>query len=174
MIYRLGEASPVLASDVWIADNATVVGKVELAERSSVWFNAVIRGDMEPIKIGAKTNVQDCAVLHTDWGMPLELGEGVTVGHHAMLHGCTIADYALIGINAVVLNGAKIGEHSIIGANALVTEKSEIPPRTLALGSPAKVVRELDDSVIALLHESAEHYVENARRYADQLVAIND
>ncbi len=172
MIYQLSDDQPILADDAWVADNATVVGKVELKAQASVWFNAVIRGDMESITVGEQSNIQDAAVLHTDWGYPMIIGRGVTVGHKVMLHGCTIDDYALIGINAVVLNGARIGEHAVIGANALVTEGTTIPPRSLAIGAPAKVVRALSDDEIKGLEQSADHYVGNAQRYRDRLLPI--
>lgn len=169
MIFSLGNDSPLVAADAWVADNATVVGRVELRSQASVWFNVVIRGDVEAISVGARSNVQDGSVLHADKGFPLTIGQGVTVGHKVMLHGCTVNDNALIGINAVVLNGAKIGESAIIGANALVTEGTEIPPRSLAVGSPAKVIRELSDEQVAMLRESAAHYVANAKRFATEL-----
>ncbi len=173
MIFGLDNDLPQLAATAWVADNATVVGKVVMQAQASVWFNAVVRGDMESITIGEDSNVQDGAVLHTDAGYPLRLGRGVTVGHHAVLHGCRVDDYALVGINAVVLNGARIGEYSVIGANALVTENMEVPPSSLVLGSPAKVVRALDPSQQSLLRESAQHYVENAKRYRETLAAVS-
>lgn len=172
MIYRLGERVPALAEDAWVAENATVVGDVVLAERTNIWFNAVLRGDIERITIGAGSNIQDGSVLHTDEGYPLVLGRDVTVGHKVMMHGCTIGDRALIGINAVVLNGAVIGEESIIGANALITEGKAIPPRSLVMGQPGRVVREISDDEAALLAGAAAHYVENARRYREQLSPV--
>ena len=134
-----------------------------------MWFNAVLRGDNELILIGKDSNVQDGAVMHTDMGYPLTLGTGVTIGHNAMLHGCTVGDYSLIGINAVILNGAKIGKHCIIGANSLIGEGKVIPDGSLVMGSPGKVVRDLTDEQKALLQASAAHYVKNGQRYARDL-----
>ena len=173
MLYRLGDDRPLLVADAWVAPNATVIGKIELQAQSSVWFNAVLRGDVEQITIGPKTNIQDSAVLHTDQGYPMSLGEGITVGHQVMLHGCVIEDYALIGINAVVLNGARIGAGAIIGANALITENTEIPPGSLVLGAPGRVVREVSEEESRLLRLSAEHYAANAARYQAQLQPID-
>ena len=152
-----------------MADNATLVGEVTLGDRCSVWFNAVLRGDIEAIKVGNETNIQDGSVLHTDEGFPLQLGHRVTVGHKAMLHGCSIADGSLVGINAVVLNGVKIGRDCLVGANALVTEGKIIPDRSLVLGSPGRVVRSLSDADVTMLRESARHYVEIAERYRREL-----
>ena len=142
---------------------------MRLEEGASVWFNAVLRGDNELILIGKHSNVQDGAVMHTDMGYPLTLGTGVTIGHNAMLHGCTVGDYSLIGINAVILNGAKIGKHCIIGANSLIGEGKEIPDGSLVMGSPCKVVRDLTDEQKKLLEASAAHYVKNGQRYAREL-----
>lgn len=172
MFYQLGDKVPVKASDVYVADNASVIGHVELKQQSNVWFNVVIRGDNELISIGEMTNVQDGSVLHTDVGFPLTLGTGVTIGHKVMLHGCTVGDYSLIGINAVVLNGAKIGKHCIIGANALVPEGMEIPDGSLVVGSPAKIKRQLSDMQKKMLEASAAHYVHNAARFSNELTAI--
>lgn len=170
MLYELGEKRvQVKDSSVYVAPNATVIGNVVLEAQSSVWFNVVIRGDSDPIIIGEKSNVQDAAVLHTDPGYTLELGKGVTVGHKAMLHGCTVGDYSLIGINAVVLNGAKIGKNCLIGANALIPEGMVIPDGSLVVGSPAKVKRELSGVQIKMLELSAEHYVKNAERFSKHL-----
>jgi carbonic anhydrase/acetyltransferase-like protein (isoleucine patch superfamily) len=169
MKYRLGERRVQAHPDSWIAPGARVVGEVRLAAGASVWFNAVLRADNEPIAIGEGSNVQDAAVLHADPGFPLVVGRGVTVGHHAMLHGCTVGDHSLVGINAVVLNGARIGRHCIVGANALVTEGKEIPDGALAVGSPAKVVRLLSDAERRALEANAEHYVRNAARFAAEL-----
>lgn len=169
MIYRLGEACVELHPQSWVAPNAVLVGKVRLQAGASVWFNAVLRGDNELIDIGEHSNVQDGAVMHTDMGFPLTLGKGVTVGHNAMLHGCSVGDYSLIGINAVILNGARIGRNCIIGANALVAEGKVIPDGSLVMGSPGKVVRELSDQQKKLLEASAAHYVHNAQRYAREL-----
>lgn len=166
MLYELAERKPELIGDnQYVADNATVIGSVVLHERSSIWFNVVIRADNDLITIGPESNVQDGSVLHTDSGIPLTLGRGVTVGHKAMLHGCEIGDYTLIGINAVVLNGAKIGKHCLIGANTLIPEGIVIPDGSLVIGSPGRVKRELDGNQKKMLELSAAHYVENAARY---------
>ena len=169
MIYQLGEKRVERHPETFVAANATLIGAVVLGARASVWFNVVIRGDNDPIVIGEQTNVQDGSVLHTDLGVPLTLGREVTVGHKAMLHGCTIGDYSLIGINAVVLNGAKIGRYCIVGANALVPEGREIPEGSLVMGTPAKLVRPLTAAERAKLEGSAQHYVKNAQRYLEQL-----
>jgi carbonic anhydrase/acetyltransferase-like protein (isoleucine patch superfamily) len=151
-----------------------LVGKVKLEAGASVWFNAVLRGDNELIHIGENSNVQDGSVMHTDMGFPLTLGKGVTIGHNVMLHGCTVGDYSLIGINAVVLNGAKIGKNCLIGANALIPEGKVIPDGSLVMGSPGKVVRELTEQQIKMLEASAAHYVHNAQRYARDLHPQDD
>jgi len=164
-IYELDQVAPRIAESAWVADSAQVMGNVELAEDSSVWFGAVVRGDTEVIRIGRGSNIQDCSVLHADIGKPLTVGENVTVGHQVMLHGCTIGDNALIGIGAVVLNGAKIGKGCIVGAGSLVTEGKEFPDGSMIMGSPAKVVRELTEQQQAALKMSAVHYIENARRF---------
>ena len=165
MIYALGDITPELKGDCWVAENATVIGSVILENESSVWFNAVLRGDCDFITIGERSNVQDGAVLHCDPGMPLTLGKGVTVGHKVMLHGCTIGDNSLIGINAVVLDGAVIGKNCLIGANSLVPPGKVIPDGSLVMGSPGKVVRELDDDAIAGLKVSAKNYVDRYPRH---------
>jgi carbonic anhydrase/acetyltransferase-like protein (isoleucine patch superfamily) len=167
--YRLGESRVEAHPQSWVAPNATLVGKIRLDAGASVWFGAVLRGDNELIHIGENSNVQDGSVMHTDMGHPLTLGTGVTVGHNAMLHGCTVGDYSLIGINAVVLNGARIGKHCIIGANTLIAEGKEIPDGSLVVGSPGKVVRELTEEQKKMLEASAAHYVHNAQRYARDL-----
>ncbi|OZY41951.1 gamma carbonic anhydrase family protein [Pseudomonas fragi] len=169
MKYSLGDSLVETHPDSWTAPTATLIGKVRLEEGASVWFNAVLRGDNELILIGKHSNVQDGAVMHTDMGYPLTLGTGVTIGHNAMLHGCTVGDYSLIGINAVILNGAKIGKHCIIGANSLIGEGKEIPDGSLVMGSPGKVVRDLTDEQKKLLEASAAHYVKNGQRYARDL-----
>jgi carbonic anhydrase/acetyltransferase-like protein (isoleucine patch superfamily) len=174
MKYRLGTVEVDCHAESWIAPGASVIGKVRLEKGASVWFGAVLRGDNELIHIGEDSNVQDGTVMHTDMGSPLTLGKGVTVGHNAMLHGCSVGDYSLVGINAVILNGAKIGKNCIIGANALVPEGKEIPDGSLVVGSPGKVVRELNDSQKLMLKASAEHYVHNARRYARDLAEQAD
>jgi carbonic anhydrase/acetyltransferase-like protein (isoleucine patch superfamily) len=146
------------AGRFWVADNAVVLGKVEIAEGASVWFNAVVRGDNDPIRIGADTNIQDGSVLHADPGFPLTIGRDVTVGHMVMLHGCTIGDGCLVGIGAIVLNGAVIGEGSLIGANAFIPEGKVIPPRSVVFGSPGKVVREVSDQDRARMAEGVASY----------------
>jgi len=175
MIYQLGDHQTELrGSGHFIAANATVIGSVVLEDRSSVWFNAVIRGDNELITVGPQSNVQDGAVLHTDPGIPLTMGCGVTVGHKAMLHGCDVGDYSLIGINAVVLNGARIGKYCLIGANALVPEGIEIPDGSLVLGSPATIKRTLSEDQQNHLAYAAQHYVDNAERYNRELKAVHE
>ncbi|PZO04437.1 MAG: gamma carbonic anhydrase family protein [Alphaproteobacteria bacterium] len=170
-IYTLGDKSPVLPAEgeYWIAPNATVVGHVILKPGASIWFGAVLRGDNDPITIGENSNIQDGSVLHTDAGEPLTIGRGVTVGHMAMLHGCEIGDNTLIGIGAVVLGRAKIGRNCLIGANALITEGKVIPDGSLVMGQPGKVVRALEPGQIAALEGSAEHYVQNWKRYVRDL-----
>ena len=168
-IHRLGDRVPRIDAEAYVAPGAQLIGLVELHARASVWFNAVLRGDTEPIVVGAGSNVQDCAVLHTDPGCPLTIGQNVTIGHQVMLHGCCIGDETLIGIGAVVLNGARIGKHCLVGAGALVTEGKEFPDGSLILGSPAKVVRMLTPEQIEGLRASAQHYIENARRYRSSL-----
>lgn len=172
MKYRLGDARVETHPDSWVAPNATLVGKVKLEAGASVWFNAVLRGDNELIHIGENSNVQDGTVMHTDMGFPLTLGTGVTIGHNVMLHGCTVGDYSLIGINAVVLNGAKIGKNCIIGANALVTENMQIPDNSIVMGSPAKVVKTLPQAREVMLQQSALHYVDKAHAFKAGLKPI--
>jgi len=170
MMYELGEARVTTeGDDHYLAPNASVIGNVTLGRGVSIWFNAVLRGDADRIVIGEGSNVQDGAVLHVDPGYPLTLGRHVTVGHKAMLHGCTVGDGSLIGINAVVLNGARIGRHCIIGANALVREGMEVPDGSLVLGTPARVRRSLTEEEQQQLILQAEHYVANGRRYREQL-----
>lgn len=165
MLRALGPRKVQIDGDVFVADSADVIGAVVLKNGSSVWFQAVIRGDSDQITIGEDTNVQDGAVLHTDPGIPLTLGRGVTVGHHAIVHGCEVGDYSLIGINAVILNHAKIGKYCIIGANALVRERQEIPDYSLVLGTPGKVVRQVDEHGAETLRQSAAGYVARASEY---------
>jgi carbonic anhydrase/acetyltransferase-like protein (isoleucine patch superfamily) len=172
MIYALDGQSPEIHPDAWIAPGAHVMGKVRIAAGASVWFGAVIRGDNEWITIGADTNIQENAVLHTDWGYPLTIGANCTVGHKAMLHGCAIADGALIGMAATVLNGARIGAGCLIGAAALVTEGKDIPDGSLVMGAPAKVIRSLDDAARARLLASAAGYAANALRFRTGLVPL--
>lgn len=170
-IYALGDSKPQLPpqGEYWVAPSASVIGNVILNANASVWFGAVLRGDNDPITVGPDSNIQDGSVLHTDMGSPLTLGRGVTVGHKAMLHGCEVGDYSLIGIGAVVLNGVRIGRNCIIGANALITEGKIIPDNSLVVGQPGKVVRERDPAHIAVLQMSAEHYVQNWKRFAAEL-----
>lgn len=149
----------------WIASDASVIGKVRLGRNAGIWFGVVIRGDNEPITIGPDTNVQEHTIMHTDIGFPLTIGQGCTIGHRAILHGCTIGDNSLIGMGAIVLNGAKVGNNCLVGAGALVTEGKVFPDNSLIVGSPAKPVRELDGKAVELLKWSAAHYVENGRRF---------
>lgn len=158
----------------WVAPTASVIGRVELAEDVSIWFGAVIRADNEPIRIGARTSIQDNCVLHVDPGFPLTIGEDCTIGHLAMLHGCTIGRSVLVGIGAIVLNGASIGEGSIIGAGALVPEGRQVPPRSVVLGAPGKVVREAGDREQALIQEGTDFYVMNRRRFMQGLKQQSD
>lgn len=166
MLYRLGEKQvEIVGEEYFVADSADVIGNVRLENNASVWFNAVIRGDNDLITVGENSNVQDCSVLHTDPDFPLTIGKNVTIGHKVMLHGCTIGDNSLIGINAVVLNGAKIGKNCLVGANSLVTEGKEIPDGSLVMGSPAKVVKTLSEEQQAQLVKSAETYVEKFKEF---------
>lgn len=174
MKYSLSEkAVQIVGKDYFIAENATVIGSVIIHNNVSIWFNAVIRGDNDPITIGEGTNIQDGAVIHTDEGIPLNIGRGVTVGHQAMLHGCTIGDNSLVGINAVILNHAKIGKNCIIGANCLITQGKEIPDNSMVLGSPGKIVREVTEEEIKELKHSAEHYIQNFKRFKKELEVQN-
>lgn len=170
-LYELDGIAPTLPGDgsAWIAPGAQVIGRVVLAQGVSIWFNAVLRGDNEPMTIGRDTNVQDGCVFHVDPGFPLVIGADVTVGHKAILHGCTVGDGCLIGMGAVVMNGAKIGESCLLGANALVSEGKEIPPRSLVLGQPAKVVRTLDDATVALIRSASVQYRERQDQYRNGL-----
>jgi carbonic anhydrase/acetyltransferase-like protein (isoleucine patch superfamily) len=165
--YELEGSAPRLpeGDDYFIADSAAVIGRVEIGRRASVWFSAVLRGDNEPIRIGDDSNIQDNAVLHTDVGAPLTVGRGCTVGHRAILHSCTVGEYALIGMGATVLNNARIGNYCLVGANALVPEGREFPDRSLIVGMPAKVVRTLTADEVARLERSAATYVANWQRY---------
>lgn len=173
-LYALGDSRPVLPDGFfWIAENATVIGAVEIGEDVGIWFNAVLRGDNEPIVVGPATNIQENCVLHTDMGYPLTIGRGCTIGHKAMLHGCTIGENTLIGMGATILNGASIGRNCLVGAGALVTEGKSIPDNSLVIGAPAKVVRTLGAEAEAGLRLSATHYVENARRFAADLNRID-
>jgi len=172
-IYQYGEYRPDIQDDVYIAETADVIGQVTLKARSSVWYQAVLRGDSDHLEIGEESNIQDGAVLHADPGFPLKVGKGVTVGHQAMLHGCTVGDGCLIGIQAVVLNGAVIGENSLVGAGAFIKEGAVFPPNSLIVGSPAKVVRALSDEAIAGLKNNAQGYVERGKRHSQELKRID-
>ena len=171
-IYQIGDDVPQLAPTAWVADSAHIIGRVRMAEGSSVWYGAVLRGDSDWITLGARSNVQDGSVLHADPGFPLVLGEDVTVGHQVMLHGCTVGDGTLIGIQAVVLNGARIGRNCLVGAGAVVTEGKEFPDNSLILGSPARVVRQLTPEQAQQVKYAAVHYVENAQRHRTQVKRI--
>lgn len=171
-MYKLGEHAPTIHESVFVADTATIVGSVTLEENASVWFGASLRADNEPIRVGAGSNIQEGAVLHTDPGYPLVIETNVTVGHQAMLHGCTVREGALVGIQAVVLNGAVIGRNCLVGAGAVVTEGKVFPERTLILGAPAKVVRELTEDELARLAQNAKGYIERRALYKEQLVRI--
>jgi carbonic anhydrase/acetyltransferase-like protein (isoleucine patch superfamily) len=171
-VYQLDTLTPHLAETAWVADSAQVIGNVELAEGASVWFGAILRGDNEVMRIGKNSNIQDGSMLHADPGFPLTLGENVTIGHHVMLHGCTVGDGSLVGIKSVVLNGAKIGKNCLVGAGSLITEGKEFPDGSMIMGAPAKVVRPLTAEQIAGLARAAAHYVDNAKRYAAGLSRI--
>lgn len=164
-IFSLDDQQPLIHPSAWVADNATVIGQVELKADSNVWFSAVIRADNDRIEVGERSNVQDGAVLHVDEGVPLTIGNDVTIGHQAMLHGCTIGDGSLIGIKAVVMNRAVVGRDCLIGASALIPEGRVIPDRSLVVGSPGRIVRELSDDEIAALRNGAAQYVLKARHY---------
>ena len=161
----------LISAQAWIAPNATVLGQVEVCEDASVWYGAVIRGDVEPIRIGVSTNVQDLCCLHADPGTPCRLGDRVTVGHGAIVHGALVEDEVLIGMGAIVLNGASIGMHSIIGAGAVVTENKVIPPRSLVVGTPGKVIREVTEQEIERIRLGALHYVEASRQHRARRLA---
>jgi len=170
-IYRLGDRAPKLPAptDFWMAPDAQVIGDVEIGVDVGIWFGAVLRGDNDPILIGAGTNIQDGAMVHTDIGFGVVIGNGCTIGHHAIIHGCHIGSNSLIGMGATVLNGARIGDNCLVGANALVTEGKVFPDNCLIVGSPARIVRKLDAGAIAGLRHSAENYVMNWRRFAQDL-----
>lgn len=165
-LYELDGVSPQIADGFnWVAPTAVLIGRIILGEGVGVWFGSVLRGDNEPITIGDDTNIQENCVMHTDHGYPLTIGKGCTIGHKAMLHGCTIGDNSLIGMGATVLNGAEIGNNCLIGAGALVPEGKTIPDNSLVVGMPGKVIRQLDEAAINGLKASAQHYVENAKRF---------
>lgn len=174
MIYELDGVAPQIAADAWVAPDANLIGKVVLEDESSVWFGCTLRGDNEEIRVGHGSNVQENVVCHTDMGYPLVIGANCTIGHKAMLHGCTIGEGSLVGMGATILNGAKIGKGCLIGAGALITEGKEIPDGSLVMGAPGKVVRELDATALEGLLASAAHYRANARRYAAGLLALGD
>ncbi|WP_416063987.1 gamma carbonic anhydrase family protein [Rhizobium sp. ZK1] len=174
-IYALGGIKPKLPppGTFWIAPDAHVIGDVELAEEVGIWFGAVLRGDNEPIAIGKATNLQEGVMVHTDPGFPTTIGENCTIGHHAIIHGCTIGNNSLVGMGATILNGARIGNNCLVGANALVTEGKEFPDNSLIVGSPAKAIRTLDDEAVARIAQSAKKYVGNWQRFARDLVRID-
>jgi carbonic anhydrase/acetyltransferase-like protein (isoleucine patch superfamily) len=171
-LYELDGVAPQLGEGAWVADSAEVMGNVVLGENASVWFGSVLRGDSDRLSIGRNSNIQDASVLHADPGCPLTIGDNVTVGHQVMLHGCTVGDNTLIGIQAVILNNARIGRNSIVGAGSVVTEGKEFPDNSLIIGAPAKVVRTLDEASAEKLRQTAQHYVENGRRFAKGLKKI--
>lgn len=174
MLYQIEGHRPTIpdADETFVADNATVIGRVTLQARTSIWFNAVLRGDQEAITIGSGSNVQDGTVMHTDPGYPLTVGSDVTIGHQAMLHGCTIGDGSLIGIKAVVLNGARIGHNCLIGAGALIPEGYEIPDNSLVIGVPGRIKRQLTQEEIDNMHAGTAHYVTNLARYMNNFSAV--
>jgi len=171
-LYQLGDDAPVIPESAYVTNEATVIGKVTLGERTSVWPYATIRGDNEPIRIGNDVNVQDGAILHVDPGCPMTIGDFASIGHQAMLHGCSVGEGTLIGIQAVVMNKAVIGKWCLVGAGSIVTEGKVFPDRTLILGAPAKVVRELSDKDVAFLRGNADNYVERQILYKAQLKRI--
>jgi len=172
-IYQLDEHAPQLAAGAWVADSAQVMGNVLLGENASVWFGCVLRGDTEPLRIGRDSNIQDGSVLHADLGFPVTIGDNVSVGHQVMLHGCTVGDGSLIGIQSVILNGAKIGKNCLVGAGSLVTEGKEFPDGSLIIGTPARAIRQLSPEQIEGMKQIAAHYVENARRFAGGLKRLD-
>ena len=172
MLYTLEQRNPEIHPSCFVAPSAQLIGSVVLQENASIWFHVVVRADNDLIEIGPDTNVQDASVLHTDAGIQLRLGRGVTVGHKVMLHGCQVGDYSLIGMNAVILNNASIGKHCLIGANALITEGKQIPDGSVVMGSPGKIVRQISDAERMVLEGSAAHYVQNAQRYKAQLTPL--
>ncbi len=171
-LYRLGGKNPQIDPQSWVAPNATIIGDVRLARNASIWWNATLRGDNAPISIGENSNIQDGSVLHTDEGIPLTIGRDVTVGHLVMLHGCTVGDGSLVGIGSVLLNRCAVGKECIVGANTLIPEGKIFPDRSLIVGSPGKVVRQLSDEEAARLAQSAAHYADNWQRYRSGLEAL--
>ena len=174
-LYALDDIAPSVPADgrYWLAPDAQVIGRVILAEDANIWFGAVLRGDNDPMTVGARSNIQDGAVLHSDPGFPLTIGEDCTIGHSAILHGCTIGAGSLIGMGATILNGARIGKGCLVGANALITEGKEFPDHSLIVGSPARVLRPLDAEAVAKLRQSSAHYVANAKRFAEGLKRVD-
>lgn len=174
-IYALDEHRPALPAmgRFWVAPDAHVIGRVTLGDEVGVWFGVVIRGDNEPIAIGARTNIQEGVMIHVDPGFPVSIAEDCTIGHHAIIHGCTIGPNSLVGMGATILNGAKIGANCLVGANALVTENKEFPDGSLIIGSPAKAMRQLDEAALKAIRGSADHYVANWRRYVAGLKRID-
>ncbi|MFB9953248.1 gamma carbonic anhydrase family protein [Rhizobium puerariae] len=170
-VYALGEFEPKLPAPdrYWIAPDASVIGKVELGEDVGIWFGSVLRGDNEPITVGAGTNIQEGVMIHTDPRYPVEIGRGCTIGHHAIVHGCIIGENSLVGMGATILNGARIGRNCLIGANALVTEGKEFPDNSLIVGSPAKAIRTLDEEAVEKLKQSALRYIENWKCFSRDL-----
>lgn len=174
-LYALGSLRPHTPpkGSYWVAPDANVVGQVEIGDEVGIWFGVTLRGDNEPIRLGARTNIQENVVIHVDPGFPVTIGEGCTIGHGAIIHGCTIGENSLIGMGATVLNGAKIGRNCLVGANALVTEGKEFPDNSLIVGAPAKAIRTLDEAAVEGLKRSAAHYVKNWRRYAADLTRLD-
>lgn len=174
-IYALAAARPSLPAkgSFWVAPDAHVIGDVGLGEEVGIWFGAVLRGDNEPISVGARSNIQEHALVHTDPGFPVTIGAGCTIGHHAIIHGCAIGNDSLVGMGATILNGARIGSNCLVGANALVTERKEFPDSSLIVGAPAKAIRTLDAAAIEAIRGSATHYVEKWRRYVATLVRLD-
>lgn len=171
-IYALGQKTPTIAQSAWIAPDANVIGACDIQDTASIWFGATLRGDNELITIGKNSNIQENCVLHTDVGYPMTIGQGCTIGHKVMLHGCVIGDNTLIGMGAIILNGAQIGKNCLIGAGALITENKVIPDGSLVMGAPGKIIRTLDDSAIQSLRASAAHYAQNAARFKADLVPM--
>lgn len=174
-VYELDGIAPIIPEgEAWVAPSAVVIGKVQLARGASIWFNSVLRGDVELISVGESTNIQDNCVLHTDPRFPLTIGQGCSVGHNVTLHGCTIGDYTLIGMGAIILNGARVGNNCIIGANALIAENKEIPDNSVVLGSPGRVTRQVDEANLEARQRQAERYEANWRRFAKGMVLVRD
>ncbi|MGO4621968.1 gamma carbonic anhydrase family protein [Ensifer sp. 2YAB10] len=174
-LYALGSLRPQTPpkGSYWVAPDANVIGQVEIGDEVGIWFGVTLRGDNEPIRLGARANIQENVVIHVDPGFPVTIGEGCTIGHGAIIHGCTIGENSLIGMGATVLNGARIGRNCLVGANALVTEGKEFPDNSLIVGAPAKAIRTLDEAAVEGLKRSAAHYVKNWRRYAADLTRLD-